>query len=48
MFVTPSLWISNHDMQIQFGISVPVNQNYFGRQYKFDYVFNFNFAWTLY
>lgn len=48
MFITPSLWASNRDMLIQFGISVPVNQNYFGRQHKFDYVLNFNFAWSFY
>lgn len=48
IFVTPSLWISSKEMIIQFGVSVPINQNLFGHQRKFDYAFNFNFAWSFY
>lgn len=46
--VTPSLWASSKDMVAQFGISIPVNQNFYGRQGKFDFVLNFNFAWSFY
>lgn len=48
IYVTPSLWISSKEILIQFGISVPVNQNLFGRQRKFDYALNLNFAWSFY
>ncbi len=48
IYVTPSLWISSKEMISQFGISFPVNQNWFGRQGKFDYALNFNFSWSFY
>jgi hypothetical protein len=48
IFVTPSLWFSSKELLMQFGVSVPINQNLFGRQRKFDYVFNFNCAWAFY
>lgn len=48
IYATPSLWVSSKDMLIQFGISLPINQNLFGVQRKFDYVLNFNFAWSFY
>lgn len=48
IFITPSLFAATRDVLIQFGISVPVNQNYFGKQYKFDYALNFTFAWSFY
>lgn len=48
IFITPSLWISSKEMLLQFGVSFPVNQNLFGKQNKFDYALNFNFAWSFY
>lgn len=48
IFVTPSIWISSREMLFQFGVSLPVNQNYFGKQGKFDWGFNLNFAWSFY
>lgn len=48
VYVTPSIWISSKKMLLQFGVSLPVNQNLFGKQNKFDYAFNFNFAWSFY
>lgn len=48
IYVTPSLWISSKDMLLQFGVSLPVNQNLFGIQRKFDYAFNLNFGWSFY
>lgn len=48
IYVTPSLWISSKEIAIQFGVSVPVNQNLFGNQRKFDYALNFNLAWSFY
>lgn len=48
IYVTPSLWISSKEILLQFGVSFPVNQNLFGRQNKFDYALNFNFAWSFY
>lgn len=48
IFVTPSLWISSKNTLLQFGISLPVNQNLFGHQRKIDYALNFNFAWSFY
>lgn len=48
IYVTPSLWVSSKEMLIQFGVSLPVNQNLFGKQNKFDYALNLNFAWSFY
>lgn len=48
IFVTPSLWFSSREFLIQFGVSLPINQNLFGHQRKFDYAFNFNIAWSYY
>ncbi len=48
ILVTPSLWVSSKEILIQFGVSVPINQNLFGKQNKFDYALNFNFAWSFY
>ncbi len=48
IYVTPSLWVSTKEMLIQFGVSLPINQNLFGKQTKFDYALNFNFAWSFY
>lgn len=48
IYVTPSLWISSKDVIFQFGLSLPINQNLFGRQNKFDYALNFDFAWSFY
>lgn len=48
IWVTPSLWVSTKEMLLQFGISVPINQNLFGKQRKFDYALNINFAWSFY
>lgn len=47
-YVTPSVWISSKDMLLQFGVSLPLNQNLFGDQRKVDYAFNLNFAWSFY
>ncbi len=48
IYVTPSLWMSTKTTLIQFGISFPVNQHLYGKQRKFDWAFNFNFAWSYY
>lgn len=48
IYVTPSIWISSKEMLFQFGVSLPINQNLFGNQNKFDYVLNLNFAWSFY
>jgi hypothetical protein len=48
IYVTPSLWVSSKDILFQFGVSFPINQNLFGKQGKFDYALNFNFAWSFY
>jgi hypothetical protein len=48
LYVTPSLWVSSKEMILQFGVSLPINQNLFGKQRKFDYALNFNFAWSFY
>lgn len=48
IFFTPSFWMSRKEMLLQFGVSFPINQNLFGKQRKFDYVLNFNFAWSFY
>lgn len=48
IWLTPSLWISNKDFLLQVGASVPLNQNLFGKQRKFDYAVNLNFAWSFY
>lgn len=48
IYVTPSIWISSKEMLFQFGVSLPVNQNLFGNQNKFDYALNLNFAWSFY
>lgn len=48
IFVTPSISISSKEMLLQFGVSLPITQNYFGKQHKFDYGFNGNFSWSFY
>jgi hypothetical protein len=48
IYVTPSIWVSSKDIQFQFGISLPINQNLYGQQKKFDYALNFSFAWSFY
>lgn len=48
IYATPSLWISSKEMILQFGVSLPIHQNLFGKQKKFDYALNFNFAWSFY
>ncbi len=48
IYVTPSIWISSKEILFQFGVSVPINQNLFGKQRKFDCALNFNFAWSFY
>lgn len=48
IYVTPSIWISSKEMLLQFGVSLPVNQNLYGNQHKFDYALNLNFAWSFY
>lgn len=48
IYVTPSIWISSKEMLFQFGLSLPINNNLFGRQNKFDYALNLNFAWSFY
>lgn len=47
-YITPSLWYSSKTVELQFGVSLPLTQNPFGKQHKFDYALNFNFAWTYY
>jgi len=47
-YITPSLWFSNKDFLIQFGVSIPAAQNLFGKQNRIDYGFNFNVAWSFY
>lgn len=48
IFVTPSFWISSERLLVQFGVSIPINQNLQGRQNKFDYVLNLNCAYSFY
>lgn len=48
IYVTPSLWMSCHDFLLQFGVSLPIHQHLFGHQRKYDYVLNFNIAWSFY
>jgi hypothetical protein len=48
LYATPSIWISSRKMLFQLGVSIPLNQNLFGHQYKFDYAINLNFAWSFY
>ena len=48
ILATPSLWISSKYLLFQFGVSIPINQNLFGKQNKFDYALNLNFAWSFY
>lgn len=48
LYLTPSLWVSSKEILMQFGLSIPINQNLFGRQSKFDFALNFNCAWSFY
>lgn len=48
IYATPSIWISSKEILFQFGVSIPINNNLFGHQRKFDYALNFNFAWSFY
>lgn len=48
IYVTPSVWVSSRSFLVQFGVSIPVNQNLFGQQNKFDYALNLNVAWSFY
>lgn len=48
IYATPSLWISSKDILIQFGVSYPITQHLFGKQTKYDYALNLNFAWSFY
>lgn len=48
IYATPSIWISSKEMLFQFGVSLPLNQNLFGKQHRFDYALNLNFAWSFY
>lgn len=48
IYATPSLWISSKEILMQFGVSLPIKQNWFGNQSKVDYALNFNFAWSFY
>ena len=48
LYITPSIWVSTKEILFQFGVSLPINQNLFGKQRKFDYALNFNLAWSFY
>lgn len=48
LLVTPSVFLSTKEILVQFGVSVPIYQNLFGKQRKFDYALNFNFGWSFY
>lgn len=48
ILVTPSIWVSTKEFLFQFGVSVPINQNLFGRQNKIGYALNLNCAWSFY
>jgi hypothetical protein len=48
IYATPSLWISSRELTLQVGISLPINQNLFGNQRRFDYAFNLNIGWSFY
>lgn len=48
IYATPSLWFSSKEVIVQVGFGIPINQNLFGCQNKFDYVVDFNFAWSFY
>lgn len=46
IYATPSFWISNEKLIIQFGIGLPITQHLFGKQPKQYYTIDFNFGWT--
>lgn len=48
IYATPSVWISSENFLLQFGVSIPLNQAYPGKQGKFNYALNLNTAWTFY
>ncbi len=48
VLITPSLWFSNKRQLLQFGISFPVAQHWFGEKRKFNWVFNINWALSFY
>jgi len=48
VYATPSIWVSSENFLFQFGVSVPLTQNLFGKQNKFDYALNLNVAWSFY
>ena len=43
---TPSLWISSKRWLLQFGLSFPLYQKYYGKQDKVRHIFNMDTAWT--
>ncbi len=47
-FITPTVSISSREFLMQFGVGVPVNQNLFGHQHKFDYSLNLYLQWSFY
>lgn len=48
LYLNPSLWFSSKYTQIQCGIIIPLNQNLYGDQRKFNYGLNINMAWSFY
>lgn len=48
LYVTPSLWISSKKILVQFGVSFPITQNWFGKQSRIDYALNLNVGWSFY
>ena len=48
VYLTPSIWASSKVFLFQFGVSIPLNQNFFGKQNKFDYALNLNMAYSFY
>lgn len=48
IYLTPSIWLSTKRWLFQFGGSIPLNQNLFGKQGKIDYALNLNVGWSFY
>lgn len=48
IYAVPSFWASSKYFLIQFGATLPINQNLFGNQRKFDWGAAINIAWSFY
>lgn len=46
IFLSPSLWISSEKFILQCGLSLPIYQNFTGKNIKYDFQCAVNIAWT--